>query len=84
MVREKLRSVLLNVLTVIDKQFHIAQASIYSAADKLSYENNCAFGDKSMKFLPVLVNTIRFTLRCGGKSDLTSDALERSMTMPKK
>ena len=51
-----------------------------SAADKLSYEKNCAFNDRSMKLLPVLVHTIRFILRCGGKSDLTSDDLERSMT----
>ena len=33
-----------------------------------------------MKFFPVLVHTIRFILRMGGKSDLTSEARERSMT----
>ena len=33
-----------------------------------------------MTFLPVLVHTIRFILKSGGKSDLTSDDLERSMT----
>ena len=34
-----------------------------------------------MKFLPVLVHTIRLILRSGGKSDLTSDDLQRSMTL---
>ena len=33
-----------------------------------------------MQFLPVLVHTIRFMLRSGGKSDLTSEDRERSMT----
>jgi hypothetical protein len=33
-----------------------------------------------MKFLPVLVHTIRFILRSGGKADLTSEDRERSMT----
>ena len=33
-----------------------------------------------MTFLPLLVHTIRFILRSGGKSDLTSDDLERSVT----
>ena len=42
--------------------------------------NNCANYDSSMQFLPVLVHTIRFILRSGGKSDLTSEDRERSMT----
>ena len=33
-----------------------------------------------MKFVPVLVHTIRFILRSGDKSDLTYDDHERSMT----
>ena len=52
----------------------------FSAADKLSYESSCAFDDKSMNFSPVLVHTIKFIFRCGGKSDSTSDDLDRSMT----
>ena len=41
---------------------------------------HCAFYDKSMTFLSVLVHTIRFIFRCGDKSDLTSDDRETSMT----
>ena len=33
-----------------------------------------------MKFSPALVHTIRIILRLGGKSDLTSEDSERSMT----
>ena len=42
-----------------------------SAAVKLPQWNNCAFYDKSMKLLPLLVHTLRFILRCEGKLDLT-------------
>ena len=34
-----------------------------------------------MKLSPVLVHAISFILRSGGKSDLTSDDLQRSMTL---
>ena len=49
---------------------------------RLSSQNmkNCVFYDLSMKLLPVFVHIVRFILRSGGKSDLTSEDRERSMT----
>jgi len=43
--------------------------------------NNCANYDYSMTFLPVLVHILRFILRSGGKSDLTSEDRELSDAM---
>ena len=44
--------------------------SVYSTADN---HNNCAFCEESMKFLPMLLHSIGFNFRCGGKLDLTSE-----------
>ncbi len=41
-------------------------------------KGNCALFERNMKLLPLLVHTMRFIFRCGGKSDLTSEARERS------
>ena len=49
----------------------IVHCDIYSVAAKLPQWNNCAFYDKRMKLLPLLVHTLRFILRYGGKLDLT-------------
>ena len=49
-----------------------------NAADN---HNNCANYDYSMTFLPVLVHILRFILRSGGKSDLTSEDREQSDAM---
>ncbi len=43
-------------------------------------KGNCALFERNMKLLPLLVYTIRFIFRCRGKSDLTSEARERSNT----
>ena len=51
--------------------------AIFSRMDN---QTHCAFYYKSMTSLSVLVHTIRFIFRCGGKSHLTSGDLERSMT----
>ena len=39
---------------------------------------NCALFGESMKLLPLLDDTIRFIFKCGGQSDLTPRAQERS------
>ena len=58
----------------------VSDLYMYSRADKLSYEQNCAFCEESMNLLPLLAHIIRFNFRCGGKLYLTSDDLERSLT----
>ena len=49
----------------------------YSRAAK---HENCALFEESMKFSPELVHGIRFHFRCGGKLELTSEVVERSLT----
>jgi len=56
----------------------IAAGRPSSAADN---QKDCAFNEESMALLPVLVHTIRFNFRCGGKLDLTCEDCERSMTL---
>ena len=43
-----------------------------SGAVKVTHGRYCAFYDQSMKFSPVLLNTIKFIFRRGATSDLTS------------
>ncbi len=48
--------------------------SVYSAAAKLSYENNCAFYEESMKLLSLLAYIIRFIIGSGGKLVSTAES----------
>ena len=48
----------------------VIRTETYSTVDN---QTHCAFYDKNMTFLPMLVHTIMCIFRCGGKSDLTSD-----------
>ena len=45
-----------------------------SNSSRADSHNNCALCEESMKFLPVLLHSMGFNFRCGGKLNLTSES----------